>query len=421
MATAFDGGYIAVSWSDETLDSDSEQYRTLFLTFPWDSPADAMSGSFAQVPDTSYSWFTPNSKPHPHPDGFLLLTAAQGSPGVPGGVGPEAIQTLWDHNANLLDGPHPFSGLFTDENVVPMDPHGLADGGIVITGAINGEGFYTDDTADTDGTVYVDLDRWGEGGFHERLSHAGFSWPYSPASVAGEEVRPAYSAQSLFLHDGVYTVFGHELVYTNTENTTATVIARLAADGTVVQEPTRLADDVPPVEAGLEETSFAYSFQAFASNGVAILELSKTMYMPLTDLSSYDPSIEAPYPIRLWSRMLDFDGAPLTSWTQLAAFDSHVEHNKVLAVWSGRYFAACYDDPFDTFKSIVMDENGLPLGEPRDLFWEIPPVEDMNLPCDIVAINEDTFVVILGVYANPPEAYENGLYAVLVDANIPVD
>jgi len=119
--------------------------------------------------------------------------------------------------------------------------------------------------------------------------------------------------------------------------------------------------------------------------------------------------------------MIDFDGTPLTEWTELASFDSHVRYSYVFSEWSGTYFGACYDEPFETFKLIVMDENGLLVTAPIDLFWDIPPNENFNQPCDVVAIDEDTFIAILGVKADPPEAYANGLWATRVDVNIPIE
>jgi hypothetical protein len=160
---------------------------------------------------------------------------------------------------------------------------------------------------------------------------------------------------------------------------------------------------------------------SFASNGDAILELAKTLYMNLEGYPDYDPSIADPFPARLWSRLIDFDGTPLTEWTELTGFDSHVRYSYVFAEWSGTYFGVCYNEPFDTFKLLVLDEHGLPVTAPIDLFWSFPPDEGRNQTCDVVAIDADTFIAIIGVNADPPQEYANGLWAIRVDVNFPIE
>ncbi len=423
MAATFDGSYVAVSRSDVDITEPymDDDFSTIFLSFPWGSPEDVMVSSFPQsLPacEGMYSSTDPTSQPHAHPEGFLLLTAAWSIP-----TDCEVVQTLWDHNANLLDGPHAFSGLFPDDTVDPMDPHGIANGdGTVTTSSMNGEGFDTDSAADTEGEIIVDLDRWGSGGFHERKAHLSFAWPYVPTAISYQEVRTGWLDQTIFPHDGSFTLLGCEQAFATGYSNAAsdTILARIDADGGVVEPPARLADDTPPVPAELELTTYRSSYYTFAASGDALLELAKTMYMRLDGLAEYEPTIADPYEDILWSRMIDFDGTPLTAWEQLAEYETHVTGSYAHVAWSGRYFAACYDEPFDAFKLIAMDGNGVPVSAPIRLFWSIPPVENLLLPCDVVAIDEDTFVAILGVYADPPQAYANGLYAVRVDVNIPV-
>ena len=423
LSASFDGSHVAVSWPDELISESSEGvlFDTFLLSFPWESPEDNMIGSFAEEPPAckgAYTSTLPVSQPHPNPEGFLLLTAAWDNE-----TDCEVVQTLWDHDANLLDGPHAFSGLFPNDTADPMDPHGIAsDDGIVTTSSMNGEGFDTDSAADTEGEIIIDLDRWGSGGFHERLTQLSSAWPYVPTAISYQEVRTGWLDQTIFPHDGAFTVLGCEQAFAAGYSNAAsdTILARIDADGGVVEPPARLAGDTPPVPAELELTTYRSSLYTFAASDDALLEVAKTMYMPLDGLADYDPSIADPYEDILWSRMIDFDGTPLTAWEQLAEYETHVTGSYAHVAWSGRYFAACYDEPFDAFKLIAMDGNGVPVSAPIRLFWSIPPVENLLLPCDVVAIDEDTFVAILGVYADPPQAYANGLYAVRVDVNIPV-
>lgn len=426
VALASDGTHVAASWSDEDLEEpfSSDDYVTLFLTFPWETPEDVMFGSFDQ--DLSncagpYVQNMPSSQPYTHPDGFLLLTSTRG---VGSSQGCEVVQTLWDGNANPLDGPNVFSGLFPDEIVSAMDPHGVVDEeGWVTTGVMNGVGFEADDDTDTDGTVVLDVDRWNRDGQHVRLTHAEFSWPYEPEEVAFEEIRAGFIGQSIFAHDGAYTVLSVEQMCPEgfTDLRTDMVVSLVDAAGGVILGPTRVENDVPPTPVGLEFTTRANTVYSFLSNGETVLEVAKTHYIDLEGYVGYEPSITNPFPIQLWSRVIDFTGEPLTEWVEMASYQSHVRYNWVHLAWSGRYFAACYSEPFDTFKLVVMDDEGAPISSPTSLFWPIPPAENKNFPCNLVAVDEDTFIVALGVEAEPPEEYSNGLWISRVDVSIPIE
>lgn len=426
VALAFDGTHVAASWSDVDLEEpfSPDDFVTLFLSFPWESPGDVMIGSFNQdLPGCSGSYVQnmPTSQPYPHPDGFLLLSSTWG---VWTTQTCEVVQTLWDENANLIDSPNAFSSLFPDEAVSPMDPHGVVDAeGWVTTGVMNSAGFEADDDTDTDGTIILDVDRWNRDGQHERPTHAEFSWPYESAEVALEEVRAGFIGQSIFAHDGNYTVFSVEQMCPEgfTDIKTDTIISVLDAAGEVLLEPTSLDGDVPPTPVGLEYTTSADTAYSFVSNGETILEIAKTHYMDLEGYTDYDPSIADPFPIRLWSRTIDFWGEPLTDWIELADYQSHIKYNWVHLAWSGRYFAAAYVEPFDTFKLVVMYDDGTLVSPPLNLFWHLPPVENKSPPCNIVAIDEDTFLVAMSVVADPPEAYANGLWVTRVGVNIPIE
>jgi len=420
MSASFDGSNVSVSWADEQISPDIYQYETVFLVFPWESPEDVMTSSFAQSPPACDGFNTsvlPISQPHAHPSGFLLLTGADGAGSIDDC---EVVQTLWDTNANLLDGPNTYFNLFPETAVAPMDPHGIADDvGVVTTGTMNGVTFDVDDV-DTEGMVYLDIDRWNSEGFHERLTHSPQVLPVDPVGLEVVGVRTLNVGISIYLHDAIFSVLGIETIsfagFSNRE--TNSVIARIDLDGNMVQGPTRVEYDKPPTPEGLETTSSGYSYYSFLSNDNAVLEIAKTMYMNLEGFADYNPTIMDPFPVRYWTRMLDFDGTPLSDWIEIADHGSHVEVAFPQVAWSGRYFAFCYHDPFDTFKMIAMNEVGEPVAAPIDLFWEIPPVEDRTLSCDIVAIDENTFVALLDVYTEPEQAYFNGLWATRVDVNI---
>jgi hypothetical protein len=420
MSAAFDGTYIAVSRSDVDLTDPytDNNTNTLFLSFPWESPEDVMIGSMPQSPPAcsgAYGLLLPDSVPHPHPNGFLLLTATRGNEDC------ELVQTLWDHDANLLDGPHTFGGLFSDEVIPSMDPNGIAgEDGTVTTGTIKGEGF---DETDTEATVYLDVDKWGSGGTHERVGHVEYSWSYSPDVTSGYGIQPWFMGRNIYFFNDAYSVFGFlgafNESYTNVVG--RTIFSRIGSDGVLLSAPGLLENDTPPVPPGLENTTFGYMFPSFSSNEDAILEVAKVLYLSLDGFSEYEPSTMEPFPIGLWTRKIDFLGTPIGEWVQICEYESHVKANPIQTAWSGRYYAACYNEPFDTFKMIAMDENGIPISAPIDLFWKIPPVENKNLPCDLVAIDEDTFVAILGVYTDPEQPYKNGLWATRVDVNIPIE
>jgi hypothetical protein len=425
MAASFDGEHVAVSWSDMEFagSQPGTEPNTVFLSFPFENPETAMTSSFEQLPpacDYFLSNGMPNSKPFPHPDGFILLTAGGWS-----SSDCELTQTVWDLDANLLDGPHSFSSLFADYWVPDMDPHGISDpDGTITTGNLVGIGLGVPTGDYAEGLAILDLDRWGSNGFHDRLAHKTFPWPYVPDDVEWKEFRSGYIGQNLFLHDGVYTVLSADWTFETAEANAKTdpVLARIDSDGNVVQEPTIIEDAVPPVPSGLENTSFSWLFPSFAANEEGILMIANVRYMNLDGFTDYEATIDDPFPVGLWSKMIDFDGASLTAWTQLTEFDSHVNGNWFYGLaWSGAFFGLCYNEPFDTFKFIAMNGFGDPISEPVDLFWEIPPVEGKHLYCDVVAIDDNTFIAILGVKADPPEAYANGLWATRVDVNIPIE
>ncbi|MCK9462404.1 MAG: hypothetical protein M0R80_22495 [Proteobacteria bacterium] len=423
MSSSFDGSNVSVSWADEQISPDVYQYETVFLVFPWESPEDAMTSSFAQSPpacDGFYGSILPLSQSHAHPSGFLVLTSAHG-----GFVDAcSVVQTFWDTSANLSDGPNAFVNLFPNTSLAPMDPHGIADDvGVVVTGSMNGIVFDVDDETDIEGTVYLDLDRWSIEGVHERLTHYSAALPFDPVGAISIGVRTLNVGTSVFLQDSVYTVFGFETInfeeYSN--RSTNLVIALVDIDGNVVQEPALVENDAPPTPEGFEDTSYGYSIYSLSSNGEAILEIAKTLYVNLEGFADFNPTIMEPFPVRYWTRMLNFDGTPLSDWIEVADHGSHVEVAFPQVEWSGRYFAVCYHDPFDTFKMIAMNEVGEPVAPPINLFWEIPPVEDRTMACDILAIDEDTFIAFLDVNADPVQAYSNGLWATRVDVNVPIE
>lgn len=414
MAMAFDGNNIAISRSDIEFTHNPSlpnEYNTLFLIFPWESPEDVMIGSFAQEPPacpSGYVWHNANSKPHPHPDGFLLITSAIGN----NDTGCELVQTLWDTGANLLDGPHTFSGLFPDKVFQAMDPNGAVDqDGIVTTGHLKGVGFEEDGDTDSEGEVVFDVDRFGSGGFHERLTHESFPWPDTQGG--DDQVISSGSGQNVYLHDGVLTVLG--MGYDGIANTYI-VLARADTDGTVTQGASRVLE-MPPKPADLILCEQTYALFTFAAHSDGIMVLAKVHYMD-PELVDYDPTIDEPFIIGLWTRLISFDGTPLGEWTQLVEYQSHVSSNRARMAWSGQYFGVCYNDPLDTHKFIVLDENGVQAMEPIDLFWPIPPVENLILPCDLVAVDEDTFVIALGVHSDPPQEYASGTWVTHVDVTI---
>jgi len=401
------GTHLAISVSD--VKDVSFNYRTILLSFPWESPEDVFESSFAQqVPacDGEYNWFAGNSKPHSHPDGFIMLTSNVGH--SPSGC--ELVQTLWDVEANLLDGPHAFEGLFPDEVYQAMDPNGVVDSeGIVTTGHMKGVGF--NEGGDQVGDVVLDVDRFGADGFNERLAHASYVW--DDATGDEDSLVSSWSGQNVYADGGIYSVLS--MYWQKKQTGSSVVLARIAEAGEVLQEPTVVLDNPPPTpELPWDEP---WSFYSFAPNPGGIMVLAKTNHFDSGFSDGYDPSLDEPFVVSLASALIGLDGTVMSDWVTVVDFQSHVFNNKALIAWSGKYYGVCYNDPFETHRFVLLDEYGVPLYDPVDLFWPIPPVENRFLTCDVIAVNEDTFVVAMKIDAEPEQAYANGIWISRVTVN----
>ncbi len=385
-ALGFDGENLSVAWSNKHMDYDGGEFATIFFTFPWDRPDLAERGLFLQAPpicDGHYAWSEAGSRPFPAPGGFLLITAAGHW-----NDDCQVVQSEWSLDADITDGPFAHHHLYPLELYNAMSPTGSVDAdGRVTAGNLKCV------DCDEPGSEYLvyQIYRFNPGDFAELLLQESYSW--SDHAPETGHVFSGFGGFNTFEWNGVLTTVAYG-------KNGQVVLARGTAAGQVIQEPEIV---LPAVELPV---FFEMIVRSFAQHDGTLLVVYKFEYQG-----------ESPFPVELVSYVIGLDGSLLHGPTPLAAYDSIPPTEFPKATWNGQFFGLCYHEPFDTFKFLLLDEDGQALKDPVSIFWDIPQIATHITSCDIIAIDDETFAVVMVVDTEDQAEYTDGAYITYIRPN----
>ena len=396
---SFDGENIAISWSNGETDFPTLPHFVVLFVFPWDKPWNAGFGTFQEIPPACYllDCNAPASRPFPTEEGFFLITTGIDMQ-PPYEPSCQVVLSEWDLGASISYGPQAYYNLYPDEQFLPMSPTGPQDSaGCVTAGNIKCIDCGVSDDLSTSQLAYQ-VYRYCPGDPPQLVLGQNYAW--SDHSLETGHVFSGHGGTNTFEWNGVLTTLaastgGH------------LVLAQGTHTGDVVMEPQIVLLPFDAINNHSPQTGYRF----YSQHDGSFLVVSRLHYNENPD--------QEPHPVELVSQVLSMDGQVLSGLKRLVEFDGdefmYLRTN--MAAWNGKYFGVCYREPFDTFKFMLLDENGVLLYDPVSIFPSIPAPEDWESPCDIVAIDEERFAVAMSVRAEGPQDYVNGMYIVYVNIN----
>ncbi len=402
---SFDGENIAISWSNGEKDIPTDPTFVLLFVFPWDMPWNAQHGMFPEEPPACNlpDWNAPASKPFPTEEGFFLITTGATSHYE---TGCQVVLSEWDLGASISYGPQAYYNLYPDELYLAMSPTGPQDSaGCVTAGNIKCTDCKENDDLSVSQLAYQ-VYRYCPGDPPQLV--LGQNYPWSDQVNDTGLVYSGHGGTNTFEWNGVLTTLaaskgGH------------LVLAQAMHNGDVVMEPQIVMQPFDPTSTNFPQTGYRF----YSQHDDSFLVVSTLHY---NEGGEWNPD---PYPLELISHILSMDGQVLSGPNTLVSFDGeaklYVEPEIFMASWNGKYFGVCYREPLDTFKFMLLDENGGLLRDPVSIFPPMPmpddPPDDWAAPCDIVAIDEEHFAVAMSVRAYDEQDYQDGMYIVYVNVN----
>ncbi len=396
QSLSFDGENLALSWSMGIMDIDDQVSHVFLFVFPWDMPWNAQHGMFPEEPPACrlVTWNAPASKPFPTEEGFFLITTGSTSDYE---FGCQVVLSEWDLGASISYGPQAYYNLYPDELYNAMNPTGPQDStGCVTAGNVK--------CKDCDDPILAELVyqiyRYCPGDPPQLV--LGQNYPWNDHVLDTGHVFSNFGGTNTFEWSGVLTTvvvskWGHLILAQGTHN------------GDVIMEPQIVMQPFDPTNSNSPQTGYRF----YSQHDGSFLVISSLHYNEDGDQNT------DPYPLELVSHILSMDGQVLSGPTPLVAYEgiSAATSDNDMAAWNGLYFGACYRDPLDTYKFMLLDEDGVLLRDPVSLFAPIPnPVGRMS-SCDIVAIDDEIFAVAISVASEGQQDYQDGMYIVYVNIN----
>lgn len=399
---SFDGENLAISWSAGLVNISDDYHSFFIFVFPWDRPWSASLGTFLKTPPAFCHYMIPGSvqstKPFPTQDGFFVITTGITVGGGNEETGCQVVLSEWDLGASLTYGPQSYFNLYPDERVNAMNPSGPQDSaGCVTAGNIKCTDCGENDDLSISQLVYQ-VYRYCPGDSPQLV--LGQNYPWSDQVNETGHVYSGFGGTNTFEWNDVLTTVavssgGH------------LVLAQSTHTGDVVMEPQIVLLPFDAINNHSPQTGYRF----YSQHDDSFLVVSRLHYNENPD--------QEPHPVELVSQVLSMDGQVLSGPNPLVGFDGNESlYGEInMAAWNGKYFGVCYREPFDTFKFMLLDENGGLLCDPVSIFPPIPAPEDWAAPCDIVAIDEERFAVAMSVFADGEQDYVNGMYIVYVNVN----
>jgi hypothetical protein len=386
--TAWDEENIAVSVICMSVAEPYEASVDL-LIFPSGMPQEVVHGSYPSVQPDCGGGYLNSVKPYSHNGTYLTLAT------ISQDIETEycnMVMTSWNTDAEITEGPHSWSDLFHESQYWitpafpdgPMDPQGRITIASLAPDDVNG------DTTDDDNLLHFQIDRFDPWGTHETLlGPVSFPWPELDSLWL---MVPWYAAITARGEDN-FTLIAPFVRQTDEDPDPpwdlGLIIAQGTASGDVTIEPS--VAWTAPMREGMRAFDNVYTF----------LDRDGTIAVAAT--VSYTSDSAECITDRLFL-LFDLNGELLIGPVEIATSDNclKLENNEWLSMsglaWDGNLYGYCdlfEDETTKVYRFLVLDEQGQPLGQPAQVFREIPASQQFLYSCDVVPLGEGDFAVVL--------------------------
>jgi hypothetical protein len=363
VASVLSGGTLAVGWSDFTTNYLPTEELVVLPWLEFDQIAQA--SSLALSCDASWA-----SRGIYATNGLLSLTYCR-QQATPNGM----LQLMRSFDAVLIDGQHVHEST-EDHCLGVVNGQEPVDGnGRVIAATLSAIGTSEDPG---DGTILFAVDRFGPEGFRETLFSVIYDWS-THAPAAGYAVgRRELPTGTTIMEDGLVSAF-------SVSDYGSIVFAQATLDGEVV-DPPRVAANPPDEYQGLAKDRQTKA-ASFARKGDSVLGIVQLF-------GEFGQGHG-----RYYSVVFDLDGNIAVGPNNLEDLENDTAgtllHQNDLVQWGDRFAYCYYSDIDESYYLLVLDDTGLPAGEPELLMSEASLGN--NPSCSIEVVDQATLAVVLAV------------------------
>ena len=402
-ALTLNDGYLALPIGSLP-ETDGSDWSTRMIVFPEREPWNVLIGEHME--GCGYSPATRRSlRAFPGEGGFLLLATAQRYLDD----WCRLSASLWTFDAEIVGVSHGYdSSQWEDEQVFPSGF--VEDDGSVVTGTL----LYDDSLgAGEDPMVVFGLDRFGpDPDDHGLIFQNSYSW--SQHAEYTDSIHSSIAGTNTFHWNGEVTAVGLgslDLV-PGEEGVEYLVLARGNTSCQVTKEP-EIFHSVPTSYSDDKPVHYEWSL---AQREGTFLLLENAIWD-----SSDDPQYNLEMAISSYVFSMDgnLEGGPvslLTTHSSTTYGDSEGNLMPPMAAWGGSYFGVCLYDPASTYKFMLIDQDGKMLKEPAPIFWDIPAAMFYPHACDIVALDDHSFAIVVTAASEEGSPSEPGVWVAYVDA-----